>query len=463
MDGRQEICLALFSEYGCLGADDLVFAFEDSQDETLMGAIGYLQDVGLIERYGRYFQLPTYLMDAVSRRKQSDDTLAALKTIRRRFIERLALFGGDDVIPISTIESGIVAALRANQDLPQLWLRQSLLPSQLLKVAREFYDAGEYARAEELCGRALERRGGLTREAHIEALRIRGLASVRRNKPDTFSECLQDLEKYPELVAKRIANFLQGFKKRWEGRPDAAEQFFRRAHEFGGDQNFHVLRELAQVLIYQGRYGEAEKFARDALKVGGGNSNPYVLDNLLEILIETRKTDAQRLSEDPEIRSLFDRLEVSAKAARRSFFESRQSHYYLALRNFPLALEWADKAITATPAFVPVYVNRADIKFALHDHQGVRRDIEKIDGLLKGKSGGDKRHWHQLEKLKIRLLIEQRSYAAARLALQSTAGMPARLRAALERDLAHEVLADSTTEPELRKWANQRLTALGAA
>lgn len=462
LDGTQEICLALFSEYGCLSANDLVFAFEEAPDETLMTAIGYLQDVGLIERYGRYFQLPTYLADAVSRRKQNDETVAALTKIRKRFVERLALLQGDESIPISTIESGIVAALRENRDLPQLWLRQSLLPSQLLKVAREFYDTGEYARAEELCGRALERRGGLTREAHIEALRIRGLSTVRRNKPEIFAQCLQELEQYPEAIAKRISNFLQGFKKRWNGRPDAAETFFRRAYEFGGNRNFHVLRELAQVLIYQGRYGEAESFARDALKVGGGNSNPFVLDNLVEILIETRKNDPQRLSEDGEVSGLFDRLEVSARAAKRSFYESRRAHYYLALKNFPLALQWADKAILATPSFVPVYVNRADIYFASHDYRGVEQDIDRIAKLLHAKSGGDKRHWYQLQRLKIRLLTEQRKYPSARLELQSATGMPARLHAALERDLAHQILADPTTDPKLRNWANQRLTALGA-
>ena len=120
-------------------------------------------------------------------------------------------------------------------------------------VAREFYHVQHFERAAELCEQALGRSYLLTREAQIEALRLRALALARRGKTDDFYRCVEQLEKYHERVAKRNAKFLRGFKLRWEGKPDQAEQFYREAYRLGGDRNFYVLRELAQVERHHAR------------------------------------------------------------------------------------------------------------------------------------------------------------------------------------------------------------------
>jgi tetratricopeptide (TPR) repeat protein len=359
LSDQQEQVLALFKEYEYLSSTDLLTVL-DVNDSELLACMAFLQDHGFIEKDGNYLKLAPYLVDAVSRHEwKSSGIKVFIDQARGKFLERVSVLSIDDVVEIQLVDKVVLAALRTNQNVDSNpILSGALLPSQMLRVSREFYDAGEYGRSAELARRALDRSQALTHEAQIEAYRLRGLSLVRQGKAEDFFACINEFEKrFKDRPAKRNAAFLRGFKARWDGKPDEAVEWYRKALELGGARNFHVLRELAQVLAARGDYEEAEKHARVALEVAPRNA--FVLDNLLDILIERNRRDHYGLSNNPEIKRLLGLLEESARLAKRSFYESRMAHFCSILKKTDDALDWANRAVEVTPHLMQVYVARA--------------------------------------------------------------------------------------------------------
>lgn len=454
----QQRLLALFREYEYLSADDLLTVVEKKDDE-IHANVGYLQDHGILEKDGSYLRLAPYLIDAVSRHQwTAPDIKNFIESARTRFLDRVLTLETNDFIEISAVDHAISSALRSGKELSNPILVGSLLPSHMLRVAREFYDSQEYDRAAELCQRALSRNHALTREAQIEALRLRALALSRRGRTEEFFLCLQQLEKFHERVAKRNLSFLKGFKARWDGKPDQAESFYREAYKLGGNQNFHVLRELAQLLASRGGFKEAEEYARAALRIAPRNA--YVIDNLLEILIEREKENSAYLSSSREIVDLFALLEESAKLEGRSFFESRKAHFYATLKNIDDALEWANRAIEVQPHFVPVYLTRARILIGAGKYPLAMEDLKKVQRMLSdGGAAGDKRYVFELQRLKVKVLTGQAEFKGAREAIERAADMPESVRTSLSKELAQSIaFSKEVVDVSLKEWANRILS-----
>lgn len=456
-DDQQKL-LALFREYEYLSADDLLTALEE-RDEKIYFGIGYLQDHGILEKDGNYLRLAPYLIDAVSRHEWTAPGIQIfVEAARKRFLERVATLKTNDYIEISAVDHAISVALRSGNDLNNPILVGSLLPSHMLRVAREFYDSQEFDRAAELCQRALSRSHALTREAQIEAIRLRALSLARRGRTEDFFQCLLQLDKFHERVAKRNANFLRGFKARWDGKLDEAEHFYREAYKLGGDQNFHVLRELAQILASKGEFKEAEDYARAARRIAPRNA--YVIDNLLEILIGEGRDNIDYLSNDLEIKELFSLLEETAKLEGRSFFESRKAHFYDTLKDPDEALDWANRAIEVQPHFVPVYLTRARILINSAEYGKAKEDFKRISKILSDSgAAGDKRYVFELQRLRVKVSIGAGEFEEARKAIDSAVDMPKSVKTQLQRELAQTIaFSKQAVSSSLKDWANKILS-----
>lgn len=430
-DTLQELSLALFSDYEHLGTEDIVFAFKEvgeNDNSAISSAMAYLQDHGIIEAEGKYLRLAPYLIDAASRHRWSQRTTKAIEKVRAAFYTRVSTLETGDYVRISTIDAALVAGARAGRFRGQELFWRILLPSHILRVARDVYDDRRYPLAAELCEKAMERAWGLTSEAILEGLRLRGLSLARLGRAEDFNNCITQLHKIKGQAAQRQAHFLKGFKCRWEGQFENAEREYRKAYAARGARNFHVLRELAQVLAAQSRYEEAERYARAALKIAPLNA--YVIDNLVEILIEKHKGNAHGLAMDEEISSLFQELEKSSMREHRSFYQTRMAHYLSMVGDLEQALQWADRAIEETPNLIQVYYNRARIKLKKKDLRRVEEDIRKMESLMMQASGtGDKRHHFLITLLKYRLNIELKQYDAAKNSLYGYVNLPRKFAA----------------------------------
>ncbi|MBW7900456.1 MAG: TIR domain-containing protein [Rhodocyclaceae bacterium] len=429
LNAVRERLLALFLEFDYLSADDLLSAVPDIPEDTLNTEMGFLHDHGLIETDGAYLRFAPYLRDVFDRFDWSHNAEEELSKSRARLLERIADMSDAELMSVSTLDSAILAALVSEKSIENPILKRALLPSHLLRVAREFYDNRDFVRTIELTRRAYEGKGKLSVDAQLECLRLRGLASVRAGIPGEISRVQEEFAKYSEQLAKRNSAFLQGFSHRYEGQMDLAEEEFRKAYKLGGDRNFHVLRELARLCSFREEFDEGEEFARAAYEIA---PTPYIIDTLLEILIEKHRSDLLYLQRDMELDDLFNQLEVSAKSQGTSFYQRRRAHFYEASRDRPAALQWAEEAVRATPDHIPVSLSLARVKIDAGDVAGAMQILESVENRFRVDSGNvDRRSRGEFDRLNVLAKIQAEDYEAARRHLTRAKSLPAHLRVKL--------------------------------
>lgn len=433
LDSDREKVLALFREYEYLSPEDL-FVAADMDEASLSKTMSYLTEHGIIESDGHYIRLAPYLLDALSRFDWSDSAKGFIIDCRERLLARLEVLTTQDYVRISTIDNGILTALRQNRRISNVLLSRCLLPSHLLRVAREFYDRKEFSKAIELARRALEGKEKLSEEAQIEALRLICLSCVRLGKDDELLDALDILESYTERLASRTAAFVRGFKARYDGKLEIAEEKFRLAYKLGGERNFHILRELAQLAKLKEDFAEAEVFARTAMEIA--ERNPYIIDTLLEIIIERHKDDQKFLRNNSELQELFERLNESARREKRSFFESRQAHLFASLHETDKALQWAGKAVETTPHHLPVLLTLAKIQLNVGASSDAKRTLDRVSKQIRNAGANvDRRSAGELDKLSVLLNVQENNFTKAREILHYARSLPKSLQASLEKKI----------------------------
>jgi len=430
LDVGRERLLALFAEYEYLSHEDLLVATGAEDTVALEASIGYLLDHGILESDGPYVRLAPYLPIMLSRYAWKTDAKRFVDECRGRILQQTSTLSTMDEVKISTIDSSILSALHRGKELDNPLLVRCLLPSHLLRVARVFYDRREYSRTIELSKRAYEGRGKLTVDAQIEALRLWCLSAVRVGNASELDAGMAFLAQRSGHLPSRNLHFIRGFKARYDGRLEQAEAEFRQAYTMKGEHNFHILRELSQLSRLKEDLVEAESFARAAFKIA--DKNPYVIDSLLEILIERHRGDRKYLEQNPELQRLFDVLEETAHFANRSFYESRRAHLFGVLKDTPHALEWAREAATKTPHHVPVLLTLARIELDASQTTEARATLTKaIKQINSAGSNLDRRHVGDVDKLMVVLEIQSGDFAAARKALNRASSLPRTLRESL--------------------------------
>jgi hypothetical protein len=434
IDPEREKLLALFREYEYLSPEDLFLALGTVDEAALGKTMSYLNEHGLIETDGPYLRLAPYLLDTLSRFNWSDEAKGFVVECRTRVLDRMENLSTHDYVSISTLDNGILSALRQNKVIENILFSRCLLPSHLLRVAREFYDRKDFSRSLELAKRAFDGRGKLSIEAQIEALRLRCLSCVRLGQDEDLDNAIAELESYVEKIAKRTTAFIRGFKARYDGRLDHAEEQFRLAYKLGGERNFHILRELAQLSKLKEEYAEAESFARTALEIA--DRNPYIIDTLLEIIIERHKDDNKFLRDNDEIRHLFDTLRETARRAKKSFFESRQAHFNASLHETTAALEWAQRAVETTPHHLPVQLTLAKIQLNVGETSDAKKTLDKASKQVRNAGmNADRRSVGELEKLMVLMHIQDSNFEKARTTVQGAKSLPKNLRIALAKKI----------------------------
>jgi hypothetical protein len=155
-------------------------------DEQAVQALKYLEENAISERSGKYYRIAPYLVEAISRhlsRKHSEWRAQVAKQIQKY----VGTYKDEDDIPLSLINASAIVALKADSAKePSGWIARFILPSHLLRVARDAYDDGDHALAAIFCEKALKRAAAMTVDAQVETLRLLTMSYARLAKETEF-------------------------------------------------------------------------------------------------------------------------------------------------------------------------------------------------------------------------------------------------------------------------------------
>ncbi len=450
--------LALFDEFNAIDPTDLL-EICGGQDQELADSVTRLVSLGLLESEGDHLRIASYFKRARFRKQFSADTEEFVADARRRLLGITASYKDEDDISFETIDVALTNSIALGRPVPALFGERAVLGSHYLRVARSSYDRERYQDTVRFAMAALDKRHTLTNEAVVESLRLLGMASVRTGDVDSLAHAIKELQKIGTNQTARHVHFIQGFEHRWNGGYERAEAEFIEVLKYNA-RDTHALRELAQLLVGREEYQEAERYARDALDRNPGN--PFILDVLIQCLVERGKENPQRLAADEELEDLFAQLQIADRREQSDFTNLRRAQYFAALKDFPEAIRWADEAVRKSPSKIGGYVTRAEIRLRVKGDakafQSVDADIKHIQAIADDFQGA-KSHVALLAKLRVRYELAKGNVGAAIEQLNRAPWTHRQLKKKLAWEIGSEIVDRKILEPDLVAFANQALAS----
>jgi tetratricopeptide (TPR) repeat protein len=434
--------IALLHEYRFCDLE-FVISVLDRPVLDITEAIRRLEDFCCIERRDRILLIAPPLRDAIRRDRRFHRKPFWHEEIARRIVDNLAAYSGEDNVPLSLIDSAIPEIIRSGREIP--FVTNLLLPSHFLRVGRNYYDRGMWARAVDFCRRALELETQLSIDAKIEANRLLGLALTRIDTEDpAIGTVVANLRNYGTATANRVAYFIEGFRARRRGDYDIAEERFTAASNLDRD-NFHICRELSSVLCRMERFSEAEPYARVAHR--RSPDNPYILDVLIELL-EGKAAQGIPINA-AELKDLYVSLEEVCDAGGFHFFALREARrLYHVERDRGRALSQIDQVISRSTDKLEGIYRRAGMYIRANAFGKAREDIAHLRQL------GDREARRYADELEANCLIAEGQFIEAKRYVDQNFARSRGLAVTIEKRLARAIAFSPSGLPQwLLDWA----------
>ena len=440
--------LAGLSEYMILSFDT-IFSILPYTQADVAARLRVLEEFCCVERKQGYFNITPPIREAVRRDKRFERNDNWKQEIGKAICSTLKEYSDSDHVPVGVLQSATIATAYG-VEAPR-FLSALILPSHLLRIAKDFYDRDKRGLSLQYAKKAYESKDRLTEDGQIEALRLWGLASIRTSDDQNYQLVVDALSTYSSSVARRNKFFLEGFRLRLRGRFDEAETQYLEAWKAGrGNQSTN--RELASLYCKQKRYADAELHARAAYK--GDPINPYILDIMAETLLG--KLEAGLDVDRKELLSIIDDLKIHGDAPGLSFYLVREAQQLKRERKFGDALAAINKAVERTSGLLAPYFMRAEIHLVMGSISEAERDAKKIDQLLKATGGYSKEDEARLKEIEIRIKIENGQFDVAKDAITRSAVLPGGVCRQLLDLLARAVCADlSKASLSTKQWAQK--------
>lgn len=335
--------LAFIAECGFISEADMLTALDgvdglskDAIEETIVKLISY----GFILSDDVSLRLPVFLIRTARKLSHYPHVAAGISKAWNQFSTIFDELADNTESSISVLTEACLTKLKAGGNCLPL-IDSIILPSQCYRMARRYYDDGDYLLSLSLCRKAYERRIALTNEGAIEVLRIQGLSAARLNDQVEFKNAINSFSEYGlNKKAQRIKEFLLGFEARLEGRFDDAVTHMNMAYQRGGHGDFHILRELAFLHWSEGDFKLARKYIK--LAKPRASSNPFILE--MEIKIELAFGEGYVLQNMKEIQELIEDLESVEIGSFSGFSFTTRLEYQLALKQGSVALQMIEDA-----------------------------------------------------------------------------------------------------------------------
>jgi|GEM_PF-1278010 len=370
--------LAFVANAGHITRSDLTqYAIDASvcDGETINEAIAECTSYGFLIEDEVCIRMPDYLVRGARALGRSGQVEDRLKRLLEQQGRRSASFAIDEVTTIAVLNEHCLASLRSGKNIGPVF-ESIILPSQCLQVARSMYEREKYRETYALCERAYESRAALSSDGLIETLRYMALAAARLGEKENFRTVLSyfshDLD--GSKKATRIMHFLKGFNERLEGNYDAALIELNAAHKTKGEQDLHILRELAFINIHIGEIPAARGFISTAL--ARASSNHYVLELAVRVeLIGDPGTVAKRTE---QIESLLDKLQAFDTSPDRIYWTQAKCEYYLALNEIDSAKNLLDSSPLANQKSPVIDLLRARILMKKKSYIDASKILQKL-------------------------------------------------------------------------------------
>ena len=424
----EEKILTILTDYDLMELEQL-FELLGGEADVVASALRRLNDWAVVEHIGEYYRVAPFLRQALPRVEFKTITEEWRKEIASKVADILSAVSEDEGVSYPLMSAAIFAGLRNPSKSPN-WLSRLILPSHLLRIAREEYNHGRYNAAVEMYRKALEKGHSISDHVRLDALRFQCLALARLGRDTDFFASIREVQKFSTQASKQHFHFLRGFRLRQRGQFEEAEEEYRKAYAVDAS-NFHVLRELAQTLALQEQYVEAEEFARKAYHLAP--DNPWVIDCLCNVLLGKEETP-QDLKENHELADLLKKLRVYGELEGKSFYEQRQAEYFSRIGEYGAAMSYADEAVQKASHSIEAHYSRAQIRLRSGDIAQISEDISQMDAIASLSEGRAKRFL--LDKVKCKLAMERGNFEEAEAILARSSSMPSYIKENLSRDLA---------------------------
>lgn len=443
--------MSLLSEYHYLDTETL-FAIAGGSLEDVTRAVRRLQDFCCLERREHHLYISAPLRDGVRRDDRFKQSDAWNQSVALKICALVSEYQNEDHVPLAIIGSATLASAKAKN--PPAFLSRLILPSHLLRIAREHYDDGRRTHCMEFCQKAYLMKERLPEDAQVEVLRLWGLSAIRSGDIPLYEDILVKLRGYSSKVARRMVFFLEGFALRLKGQLDLAEGKFLNAWKLARS-NQSINRELASLYCKQRRYAEAEAHARAAYETAP--TNPFIIDIFAETLMG--KAAAGLGIDQRELDQVMKQLEIYGDAPGSSFFLVREAQSRLRKKDYVNAIKAATRAIDRTPQLLAPYFLRAEVYLAQSDPVRAELDLQQIDRILTEAGGFSEGDEARARELEVRVMIERKQFNFAKDKIDLDAFMPRPVKNRLYRQLAKAVayepeFASAPVKEWARNWHN---------
>jgi tetratricopeptide (TPR) repeat protein len=388
---------------------DTIFETFDSDGMNTSLALASLVDKHIILLNDRDYQINQSLRVAIekdTRFKSIGQTGAFL----RAFAKRLAATDPGEAVSVSFIESGILASLATDEELPP-HISALLLPSHQLWQARRLYDREQYDESLKFANAALDGAARLSQRGRVEAYSIAIRSSSRLGRlgdVDRYVSALHRIAASPR--DKATAVFLEGFAARMNGKFPEAERFFRESLRLS-PTNASAERELAHLLLVRGKVDEALIFARRAFS--NSSNNPFITDILIGTLLNLYISGSSNV-ERTEIVDLLNHLELISGDGS-SFHEIRSAELQLIDNDLEGAWKAAKAAIRRNGTRFSAHVLMYRIAKRRGEIQNATECIANMQRIIDDQNSGESRSdLRTLIDLQIENLVDRRRFDDAR-------------------------------------------------
>ncbi|WP_350447217.1 TIR domain-containing protein [Pseudomonas solani] len=302
------LILAIIAYSGYISEVDLIESIKSLPDQNeieINKSLALLISYGFILQDSISIKIPSYLKRAARNLLNSSDYKNALEPAIAHLINANKNIDLNEKTNVSTIEDFCIASLRKGQH-SIIGVESLILPSQCLRLAKEYYDKQDYSTSFELCETAYRNRLALTDESALEALRFKGLSAARLNKQIELADVLSSFSHHKNSIkSKRLHAFITGFNYRLSGDFDSALVALTNAYNSKGEGDIHILRELCFLHYISGDLNTAENLIKTAFK--NTDSNSYITQMYIKVLLAHGKSYAEH--EEQFILGLINRLE----------------------------------------------------------------------------------------------------------------------------------------------------------
>jgi len=406
----EKLIVGLLLDYRYLTVDLMVGATNKKPSDIVVAITKLLNDHCINFDNEQYFVNPP-LRDAFEREPSFRLRGKQINNIALRMVGLIEkAYVDEDVVDLAIIGPAMVASLRAQKNFSNSEIQRFVQPSHLLSLAKDEYDLGDYTKCLDYSARVWQFESYLTEDAKVEAVRLACMSAARLGKTSVFNRYFRRLNDVKTRHSDYTKSFCRGFLSRRTGELIKAEKEFLRCVDLKS-RAFASCRELAGVLLSLNRPTEAETYARIAFEIAP--TNPYVVEILLNILIENTTTNDE-LRNTVEIKRLFSILEDVGDGPKQAFLSLKRAQYFGKLGKIEEAIDWANIACKRKPGLFAAHRLRASLKLKDNDINGAEKDFKKLQSILYDeKSGEGQTYITEYFISSIEIMVAKRQYRAA--------------------------------------------------